>query len=102
MPQPMLDAFDRLPGVALVPMPVEGFGHSPSWTMRLPDRSSGSASPRFSRQGGPGRLHRAHDDAGVRAADEARRSVGFQAFAELSNIAFSIALRAVPVVMAER
>ena len=29
MPQPMLDAFDRLPGVALEPMPVEGFSHEP-------------------------------------------------------------------------
>jgi hypothetical protein len=29
MPQPMLDAFDRLLGVALVPMPVEGFSREP-------------------------------------------------------------------------
>jgi hypothetical protein len=29
MPQPMLDAFDGLPGVALVPMPVERFSHQP-------------------------------------------------------------------------
>jgi hypothetical protein len=27
MPEPVLNAFDGLPGVALVPMPVEGFGH---------------------------------------------------------------------------
>ena len=29
---------------------LRGSVASPSWTMRLPDRSSGSASPRFSRQ----------------------------------------------------
>jgi hypothetical protein len=27
MPQPMLDAFDCLPGIAFVPMAVEGLGH---------------------------------------------------------------------------
>ena len=27
MPQPMLDAFDSLPGIAFVPMAVEGLGH---------------------------------------------------------------------------
>ena len=42
----------------------------PSWTMRLPDRSSGSTSPRFSRQAKKGGLVVAHDDPRVRAADE--------------------------------
>ena len=27
MPQPMLDAFDCLPGIAFVPIAVEGLGH---------------------------------------------------------------------------
>jgi hypothetical protein len=27
MHEPMLDAFDGLPGIALVPMPIEGFRH---------------------------------------------------------------------------
>ena len=51
---------------------LRGSVTTPSWTMRLPERSSGSTSPRFSR-------HRrrsaafviAHDDPGVGAADEA-------------------------------
>ena len=39
--------------------------------MRLPDRSSGSASPRFSRQRRiQGGFVAAHDDPGVGAADE--------------------------------
>ena len=39
--------------------------------MRFPDRSSGSASPRFSRQSRmQGRFVRTHDDPGVGAADE--------------------------------
>ena len=47
---PALDIFDHLPGRALVPLPVQGFGREPELDERLPDRSSGSASPRFSRQ----------------------------------------------------
>ena len=43
----------------------------PSWTIRLPERSSGSASPRFSRQSrSRAASSRPHDDPGVRAADE--------------------------------
>ena len=36
--------------IPLVPVPVEGSVATPSWTMRLPDKSSGSTSPRFSFQ----------------------------------------------------
>ena len=50
---------------------LRGSVTTPSWTMRLPERSSGSTSPRFSR-------HRrrsavlviAHDGPGIQAADE--------------------------------
>src|SRR5262245_34007380 len=42
---------------------------APSWTTRLPDRSSGGASPRFSRHRRTSAAS-AHDDPGVRAADE--------------------------------
>ena len=35
--------------------PIERLGHDPSWTIRFADRSSGSTSPRFSRQR---RIHR--------------------------------------------
>jgi hypothetical protein len=43
---------------------------TPSWTMRLPDKSSGSASPRFSPELDQGRFVAAHNDSGVRAADK--------------------------------
>ena len=69
MPQPMLDAFDRLPGVALVPMPVEGFSHEPE----LDDEVAGQVlrlglAPFLAPEADQGRLIGAHDDAGVRAA----------------------------------
>ena len=47
---PPLDRRDDLAGVALVPMPVEGFGYDPELDDKIAGRSSGSASPRFSRQ----------------------------------------------------
>ena len=50
VPDALLDVVDHLSGVALIPMPVQVLCDPPSWTMRFPDRSSGSASPRFSRQ----------------------------------------------------
>ena len=71
MPQPMLDAFDRLPGVALVPMPVEGFSHEPE----LDDEVAGQVlrlglAPFLPPQADQGGFIVAHDDPGVRAADE--------------------------------
>jgi hypothetical protein len=50
MLDPPLDRCDHLAGVALVPMPVRASVAFPSCTRRLPVRSSGLASPRFSRQ----------------------------------------------------
>src|SRR5262245_13176932 len=44
-----LNIGDALAGIALVPGAVELLGGGASWTTRLPARSSGSASPRFSR-----------------------------------------------------
>ena len=49
MPHPMLDAFDCLPVLRSYQGRLRASVTRPSWTMRLPDRSSGSASPRFSR-----------------------------------------------------
>ena len=46
----LLDIRDNLPTISLVPASIEFFGARPNWTTRLPERSSGSASPRFSRQ----------------------------------------------------
>jgi hypothetical protein len=48
MPDPTLHVADLPAGVALVPGAVELLGCPPELTIRLPDRSSGSASPRFS------------------------------------------------------
>ena len=65
---------------------------SPSWTMRLPERSSGSASPRFSRQSrSEGGLVVAHDDPGIRAADEAPAVGRFEPQAHASLPAMSSA-----------
>ena len=50
MPDAPLHVADLPAGVALVPGAVESLRSLPSCTMRLPERSSGSASPRFSRQ----------------------------------------------------
>jgi hypothetical protein len=71
MPQPMLNAFDRLPGVALVPMPVEGFSHEPE----LDDEVAGQVlrlglSTLFLPEAEDGAFVAAHDDPSVRAADE--------------------------------
>ena len=67
-----LDVFDRLPGVALVPMPVEGFGHEPE----LDDEVAGQVlrlglAPFLPPEAEQGGLVVAHDDPGVGAADEA-------------------------------
>ena len=72
MPEPMLDAFDGLPGIALVPMPVEGFGRQPE----LDDEVAGEVfrldfAPLLAPQADQGGFIVAHDDPGVRAADEA-------------------------------
>jgi hypothetical protein len=71
MAQPMLDAFDGLPGIAFEPMPVEGFSHQPE----LDDEVAGQVlrlglPPFLAPQADEGGFIGAHDDAGVRAADE--------------------------------
>ena len=72
MPEPVLNAFNGLPGVALVPIPVEGFGREPE----LDDEVAGQFlrldfAPLFLPEAQQGAFVAAHDDAGVRAADEA-------------------------------
>src|ERR1700730_12797174 len=68
MANPALDVLDDLPGRALVPESIEGFGGDPElddevirvvWWLRL--------GALLSPQAGKGGLVRAHDDAGVRA-----------------------------------
>src|SRR5262245_20800042 len=71
MPQPMLDAFDFLPGIAFVPMPVEGLGHK----AELDDEVAGQVlrlglAPFLSPQAHQGCFIAAHDDPGIRAADK--------------------------------
>src|SRR5580693_1068838 len=66
VPQPMLNAFDRLPGVALVPMPVEGFSHEPE----LDDEVAGQVlrlglSTLFLPEAEDGAFVAAHDDPSV-------------------------------------
>ncbi len=68
----MLDAFDDLPGVALVPVPVEGLGHE----AELDDEVAGQVlrlglAPFLPPEAEEGGLVAAHDDPGVGAADEA-------------------------------
>ena len=72
MPQPMLDAFDCLPGIAFVPMAVEGLGHK----AELDDEVAGQVlrlglAPFLAPQADQGGFIAAHDDPGVGAADEA-------------------------------
>jgi hypothetical protein len=50
MMDPPLNVPDRLTGITFVPAPVEVFGHGAELHTRTSDRSSGSTSPRFSRQ----------------------------------------------------
>jgi hypothetical protein len=69
MPQPMLDAFDCLPGIAFVPMAVEGFGHK----AELDDEVAGQVlrlglAPFLLPQADQGCFIAAHDDPGIRAA----------------------------------
>ena len=65
---------------------------TPSWTIRLPDRSSGSTSPRFSRHS---RSRAASSSPMMIRASEPpmkeRRSLCFRTFAGAPNIAFSVA-----------
>ena len=68
----MLNAFDGLSGIALVPMPVERFGHH----TELDDEVAGEVlrldfAPFLPPEAGEGGLIVAHDDAGIGAADEA-------------------------------
>ena len=72
MPQPMLDAFDCLPGIAFVPMAVEGLGHK----AELDDEVAGQVlrldlAPFLPPQADQGCFIAAHDHSGVGAADEA-------------------------------
>jgi hypothetical protein len=72
MPQPMLDAFDGQPGVALVPMPVKGFGHQPE----LDDEVAGEVlrldlASFLAPQAEQGGFIVAHNDPGVGAANKA-------------------------------
>ena len=71
MPQLMLNAFDGLPGVALVPIPVEGFSHGPE----LDDEVAGEVlrldlATFFLPEAEEGGFVSAHDHPGVGAADE--------------------------------
>jgi hypothetical protein len=67
----VLNAFDRLPGVALVPMPVEGFSHEPE----LDDEVAGQVlrlglPPFLAPEADQGGFIVAHDDASVGSAHE--------------------------------
>ncbi len=71
MPQAMLDAFDCLPGIAFVPMAVEGLGHK----AELDDEVAGQVlrlglAPFLAPEADQGGFVVAHDDPGVRAANE--------------------------------
>jgi len=44
-----LDIDKDLPSISLIPAPIEILGRCPELYDKLPDRSSGSTSPRFSR-----------------------------------------------------
>jgi hypothetical protein len=50
MPKPVLKAFDGLPGVALVPKPVEGFSHHAELDDEVAGEVLGLVSTRFSCQ----------------------------------------------------
>ena len=72
MLHPPLDVLDGLPGVALVPVPIEVLGHDPE----LDDEVAGEVlrfglAPLLPPQAEQGTFVVAHDDPGVRAADEA-------------------------------
>jgi hypothetical protein len=71
MPEPMLNAFDGLPGVALVPMPIERFSHQ----AELDDEVAGQVlrlgfAPFLLPEADEGGFIIAHDDPSVGAADE--------------------------------
>jgi len=71
MPYPPLSILYGMAGIALVPVPIEVLGDDPSWTMRLPERSSGFGfAALLSPEVEQGVFIVAHDDAGIRAADE--------------------------------
>ena len=68
MSEPMLDALDGLPGIALVPGPVEGFGHEAELDNEVVRKvlrlDFAALFPPEAEQGG---FVGAHDDPGVRA-----------------------------------
>jgi hypothetical protein len=65
-----LDRRNDLACIALEPKPFSSVTR-PSWTIRLADKSSGSASPTFlAPEPEQGDFVVAHDDAGVRASDK--------------------------------
>jgi hypothetical protein len=71
MPEPMLNAFDGLPGVALVPMPVERFGHQAELDDKVARQVLRLGVPPFlAPQADEGSFIAAHDDPSVGAADE--------------------------------
>jgi hypothetical protein len=71
MLDPALHVLDGVPGIAFVPLAIEVLGHDPE----LDDEVSGEVfrlglPPFFLPQADQGFFVLAHDDAGVRAADE--------------------------------
>ena len=69
MPQPTLDAFNRLAGVALVPIPVEGFGYEAELDDEVTGQIFGPGfAPLLLPEANEGCFIVAHDDPGVRAA----------------------------------
>ena len=95
MPDPPLDVFDGLPGIALVPVPIEVLGDQ----AELDDEVAGEVLrldlaallPPEAEQGG---FIVAHDDPGVRAADEGAAVNPINrspAISDLANGAFGLA-----------
>jgi hypothetical protein len=71
MRQLVLNAFDGLPGIALVPMPVEGFSHDAELDNEVAREVLWlDLAPFLPPEAEEGGLIIAHDDPGVRAADE--------------------------------
>jgi hypothetical protein len=81
MPEPMLNAFDGLPGIALVPMPVERFGHH----AELDNEVAGEVlrlgfAPFLLPEADEGVFIIAHDDPGVGAAYQGMAVSGIPSF----------------------
>ena len=71
MPAPMLDAFDSLPGVALVPVSVEGFGDEAQLDDEIARLVLRLDLPAFlPPKAQEGAFIRAHNHPGVGTADE--------------------------------